>query len=358
MKTSKLYTKLKEKFNVATDAELEKLSGIWQSTLSNWKKDGKELSEEQIANLVYKSAIQGGRNAKAEPSIDTSVLYEKLKEKFNVESDVELTERSGIWQSTLSNWKKNDKGLTEGQIANLIYKSVVQGEKNVRNEPAIDKSELLEELKNKFEVNTDVELAKRSGIWQSILSNWKNCDKGLSEAQIANLLYNSNKKIMKDCLNNAIRPVAEFIKIDPGESVEKKLWDVFDKNASKKHSELRNKISNSIGVYFFYNSEGKVIYTGKTKNNLWLEINSSYNLDRLKHKAYFSDQNDKDDMVYHPEDNPIEISNTSVSLRDVAQYFSAYEVSYHMIDNLEAMLTRALANNMINIKKEKFKYPK
>ena len=45
---------------------------------------------------------------------------------------------------------------------------------------------------------------------------------------------------------------------------------------------------------------------------------------------------------------------TQLELFDLAAYFSAYEVADGMIEELEALLVRAFANDLLNVKMETF----
>ena len=42
-------------------------------------------------------------------------------------------------------------------------------------------------------------------------------------------------------------------------------------------------------------------------------------------------------------------------LHDLATYFSAYEVADVMIDDLEALMVRSFANDLLNIRMERFR---
>ena len=47
---------------------------------------------------------------------------------------------------------------------------------------------------------------------------------------------------------------------------------------------------------------------------------------------------------------------TELQLNQLARYFSAYEVDSHMIDDVEAMLVRGFANDLLNKKMERFEH--
>jgi hypothetical protein len=68
-------------------------------------------------------------------------------------------------------------------------------------------------------------------------------------------------------------------------------------------------------------------------------------------------------LVSHPERNQEfkpgyeklrQPKDTLLELYDLAHYFSAYHVDDGMIDDLEALMVRSFANNLLNVRMEKF----
>jgi hypothetical protein len=166
---------------------------------------------------------------------------------------------------------------------------------------------------------------------------------GTSKKNLANI---------EACLKRAIQPIIEFFPVDRSNAEKPKLVPTDENNFNKK---LQKTLKDSPGIYLFYNSEGKVIYVGKTKKNLWAEMNSVFNRDRPAQKI-----KDVKHPIHHafkpafakqrrPKERP-------VRLFDITAYFSAYQVDPSLIGNLEALLIRALPNNLVNIKMETFKY--
>lgn len=49
-----------------------------------------------------------------------------------------------------------------------------------------------------------------------------------------------------------------------------------------------------------------------------------------------------------------QLRKTQLELSELAAYFSAYEVDGEMIDELEALLVRGFANDLLNVKMETF----
>lgn len=72
-------------------------------------------------------------------------------------------------------------------------------------------------------------------------------------------------------------------------------------------------------------------------------------------------------LVKHPTNNktfvPAHEQNrqpilTQLKLHDLACYFSAYQVDPGMVNDLEALLVRGFANDILNVRMEKFAHSK
>ena len=50
------------------------------------------------------------------------------------------------------------------------------------------------------------------------------------------------------------------------------------------------------------------------------------------------------------------LKKTNVYLSGIASYFSAYKIDECLIDNIEAFLIRTFANDLTNVRMEKFKF--
>jgi len=119
---------------------------------------------------------------------------------------------------------------------------------------------------------------------------------------------------------------------------------------------LKSELQKSCGLYIFYDSRGHALYVGQTaKNNLWAEMKNAYNRDRDVQRIRLVDHplGRKRDFNPYTEERR-KISERSVPLYELANYFSAYAVAAELIDDLEALLIRAFANNLLNVHMEKF----
>lgn len=156
-----------------------------------------------------------------------------------------------------------------------------------------------------------------------------------------------------------IEPIVEYLPLEPAESRRGANWEIFNHapNGISRHylREVRELMQKSRGIYIFYDSRACALYVGKTeKRDLWFEANQAYNRDRKDHQEIL--------LVGHPENNVTKIirdrkiSRTEVRLHDIASYISVYAIrDEQQIPQMEAILIRAFANNLLNKKIESFR---
>lgn len=220
---------------------------------------------------------------------------------------------------------------------------------------------LLSALEKKLETSSQQELANALGVSVQTLLNWKNGGNGITEIQIANAISKCRHAAVKHAHYHAIKPIVEFYPIDVDDSSQKVKYELFKtrKDASEFNIGLRKALSGARGIYIFYDSRGRALYAGKAKEqSLWAEMKSVFNRDRKTQKVY---------RVAHPERKQEFLpayefnrqpKETQLQLCDYAAYFSAYKVDDGMIDDLEALLVRGFANDLLNIKMERFVHAK
>ena len=220
--------------------------------------------------------------------------------------------------------------------------------------------EVIEALRKKFRVTTDRALAARLGNTVAAISNWKR-RRVVTPRQIAGLVGSASSASASASQKTAIRPLVEFFRIEKYKTSGGANYAVFDAHSGNggRHpylEGLRKELGAHHGVYIFFDSRGEAIYTGKARRqSLWREMNLAFNRKRGAVQ--------KIKRVKHPIRNPTyrtsaekarQIVEHEVPLHELAAYFSAYEVAGPMIDDVEAMLVRSFANNLLNVKMEKF----
>ncbi len=220
--------------------------------------------------------------------------------------------------------------------------------------------DVISAVKKKLGVSTDRALADRLGITTQAIHNWKNRGK-VTERQVAGLLSIAMKASAKDTQVTAIRPLVEFFRVEKCLSKQGARFEIFstqdtDGKQSPYHSGLRDELEVHHGVYIFFDSRGQAIYAGKARlQNLWKEINLAFNrkrgdvqkIKRVSHptrKQAYRNSNEK----------ARQITDHVIPLHEIAAYFSAYLVSDGLIGEVEAMLVRSFANDLLNVRMERF----
>lgn len=215
-------------------------------------------------------------------------------------------------------------------------------------------------LMKKFKVETDQALARRLGITVTAIKNWKK-RKEITERQIAGLVHSACSTGARDMQDNAIRPLVEFFRIDKCETKSGANCELFSTKTEdgEIHPYLQGlqiELKKYHGVYIFFDSRGHAIYTGKARLlSLWKEMNNAFNrkrgdlqkIKRVTHPTRKQDYRTSDEKAR-------QIADHVVPLHELATYFSAYEVTDGMINEVEAMLVRSFANDLLNKKMEKF----
>jgi len=149
------------------------------------------------------------------------------------------------------------------------------------------------------------------------------------------ILRNALNKMRIQTLERAIVPIAEYHYLE----------DEHGKNVDSLHSRLNDqKLTTQLkdqygGIYAFFDSAGELIYVGKTTNNLFTEIEARYIGKKIKFRVISKQGKSK--------------WNAS-SLKNVAQFMSAYGVDKAFVTNVEALLTRLIINMASNIRIENF----
>jgi hypothetical protein len=217
--------------------------------------------------------------------------------------------------------------------------------------------ELFAEIKSKNKISSDKDLASFLGITQTTLISYKKSIDNLSPKDISRLLTKHSLAQTARSFSTAIRPIVEHYPITKCDSKHGAKWEILPTGAANpREAKIRDYLTSSIGIYFFYDSMGHFIYNGKTiSQNLWKEINLAFNRDRGQHKVF---------RVSHPTTGqsfepawktPRQPCRKPVYLHEIAGYFSAYEISKELVSVVEALFIRSICNDLANIKMEKLK---
>jgi hypothetical protein len=215
-------------------------------------------------------------------------------------------------------------------------------------------------LKKKFRTTTDQSLAAKIGMTIPGIQVWKNRPE-ITGRQFAELVHKAAVAGARNMQVKAIRPLVEFFPILKARSAQRTSYLVFSKSAQnggqhKYHEGLCRELDCHYGVYIFFDSRGQAIYTGKArKQSLWKEMNLAFNRERGEIQKIKRVKHPKRNQTYTSSNEKArQIADHVVPLHELAHYFSAYEVADAMIGELEAMLVRSFANDLLNKRMERF----
>lgn len=221
--------------------------------------------------------------------------------------------------------------------------------------------DLIDALKRSLRAPTDAALRQALGVSQVTLSNWRN-GRRLTPRQVAGAVKRARAAAEQSLRLRAVRPLVEFFPLDDMcESKQGARYELFSENkeAGGKHkylSGLKKELQSHHGVYIFFDSRGQAIYAGKARRqSLWNELNNAFNRARgalQKIKRVYHPFRDQD---YRTSDEKSrQITDQVVPLYDLANYFSAYAVEDALIEDLESLLVRSFANDLLNKRMERF----
>lgn len=269
-----------------------------------------------------------------------------LKKKLGLKTDTALRRAIGVSGMTLHNWR--NRKITPRIIADHVAYGRASGEK------------VVSALRKKFKASTIKVLAKKLGVTQQAIHYWKDSS-ALTVRQIAGMVATAAKASSETSYQNAIRPLVEFFPISKCESKGGAKWELFSTRSVQKGlhaylSGLRDELSAHHGVYVFFDSRGQAIYTGKArKQSLWSEITHAFNRDRGSIQMIRRVRHPSRNQPYRTSDEKArQIREQEVPLYELAVYFSAYEVADPLVEDVESLLVRSFANDVLNKRMERF----
>lgn len=217
--------------------------------------------------------------------------------------------------------------------------------------------ELIDALGRKLGTASQTELAAALGVTVQTLINWKNRDEDLTPNQVASAIAKSRTSAVKQSQYETIQPIVEFYKIRVVPSRRDASWQVLDgsQDDTQYARELREHLDSMSGIYIFYDSRGRSLYVGKARQQtLWKEINLAFNRQREVQKLALANHPKRNQSFKPGYEKLRTIKDIQLELFDIATYFSAYSVEDGMIDDLEALLVRGFANDLLNVRMETF----
>ena len=217
--------------------------------------------------------------------------------------------------------------------------------------------DLIAALEKKLGTSSQAQLANALGVTVQMLHNWKKRNEDLSPLQVATALAKARTAAVKTSQLQTIQPLVEFFPIDGCLSKHEKSWQLFSggNDATLYAKELKKALESASGIYIFYDSRGQALYVGKARQqSLWKEMNLAFNRPREIQTIALVAHPDRN-LHFKPGYEKLrQPKQTQLELYDLAHYFSAYQVENGMIDDVEALLVRGFANDLLNVKMETF----
>lgn len=218
----------------------------------------------------------------------------------------------------------------------------------------MDGNTFIAELKRKFGARNNSQLAQFLGTTDANLSDLSQ-KTSLTPRQVSGLMQRLEYQAKRKSLAGAIEPLVEYYEIDLQLSKQGANWLILNKK-SHNYSQIYEWLVENHGIYVFFDSIGRALYIGKAKKTwLWDEMNAAFNREMSQLNIYSVGHPYRRSNLVPAYKRERIIRKTNIKLYDCANYFSAYKVDDLLIDGVEALITRTFANNLVNVKVEKFK---
>jgi hypothetical protein len=199
------------------------------------------------------------------------------------------------------------------------------------------------------------------GVGLQSIRKWKRNNRtSLTPRQVTNLIVAVQKATERKFVAKSINTIVEFFQIDATDSARSARQEIFSTKLDNGNQHLylaglRNELQNHYGVYVFYDSRGRAIYVGKAvEQKLWGEIKSAFNRDRNEIQSIYRVKHPERNIAFKTsEEKYRQIKKHKVKIYEIAAYLSAYSAPIELIPKVEALMVRAFANDLLNIKMEK-----
>lgn len=275
-----------------------------------------------------------------------SDLIAALKRKLGVSTDTALKKALGLSGMTLQNWK--GRKLTPRIVAHQMARVLVSGD------------DVVAALHRHLETDSIAALAKKVGVTQQAVRYWE-VTPTLTARQIAGMVKAAVEVTSADTYRNAVRPLVEFFPLAKCASRHGAKYELFAVKSAKGKVHryldgLKRELDQHHGVYVFFDSRGQAIYAGKArKTTLQAEITHAFNRDRGSVQKIRRVKHPSRNQAYRTTDEKArQIHEFEVPLHELAAYFSAYAVADPLIDDVESLLLRSFANDVLNKRMERF----
>lgn len=219
-------------------------------------------------------------------------------------------------------------------------------------------SELIAALKKSLATASTQELAEALGVTVQTLNNWVRAGaKDIAPSKVAAAIAKSRKAAIRSAQLTTIKPIVEFYELSRCLTKQEKSYQPFSagSDATTYARGLKDALDSNHGIYIYYDSRGRALYVGKArKQSIWKEMGLAFNRDRALQKICLVPHPDRNQDFKTGHEKQRQPRAVQLELSDLARYFSAYSVDDGMIDDLEALMVRGFANDLLNKKMETF----
>jgi len=277
-------------------------------------------------------------------------LIQALRRRLGVGTDRALQQALGLSAMTLGNWR-NRSALTPRIIAEQMGRLA---------DGMLSGGAVIAQLQKQLGAKSLSALADRLGITTQAVRNWKT-QRIVTSRQIARIVKTAREAAEESLRHKVVRPLVEFFRISKDESRQGAKYVLFRAEDDEGHAHpylagLREELERLHGVYVFFDSRGQAIYAGKARRqSLWKEMNGAYNRDRGSVQKIKRVRHPSRKQPYRTTDEKArQIRDQEVPLHELAAYFSVYEVTDGLIEEIESLLVRSFANDLLNKRMERF----
>jgi hypothetical protein len=178
--------------------------------------------------------------------------------------------------------------------------------------------------------------------------------KGITVRQVVNLMQKASKAAENRLVEEAVIPLIEFFPIDKPVPTPAGNWHIFSPKADHYLNGLQKCLHQAHGIYVFHDSSGRAIYAGKAlRQSLWSEINHAFNRKRGEVQSIKRVEPPTNRGGYDGREER-QMKKVPIALHEIARYVTAYQVPTGLISKFEALIVRSFANDLLNVRMEKF----
>ncbi len=188
--------------------------------------------------------------------------------------------------------------------------------------------------------------------------------RNLNARQAMNLMERYTKRAERRLVDGMVEPIVEFFPLAPVKPKQKNgsgNWQLFSTKDERGRNHpyregLQKRLNEAHGIYIFHDGRGQALYAGKAeKQTLWNEMRQAFNKRRDDVQSTYRVRHPTNRVEYRPpKELKRQIKRKTVLLREMATFVSAYEVRAELIGKFEALIVRAFANDLLNVKMENF----